>query len=142
RRIAEVVQGEEERFAATLDRGLALLASEVEKARAAKARVLSGEVAFRLYDTYGFPLDLTEDILAGEGLAVDRDGFAREMEAQRTRARGAKRFVDAAGGPSAGEGVATRFVGDRIVEWESEVLALLVEGKEAGGRVATVWAST
>src|SRR5207245_2628635 len=74
RRIAEVVQGEEERFAATLDRGLALLASEVERARAAKARVLSGEVAFRLYDTYGFPLDLTEDILAGEGLAVDRDG--------------------------------------------------------------------
>src|SRR5437870_1693536 len=85
RRIAEVVQGEEERFAATLDRGLALLASEVERARAAKARVLSGEVAFRLYDTYGFPLDLTEDILAGEGLAVDRDGFERAMEAQRAR---------------------------------------------------------
>src|SRR5882724_323416 len=137
RRIAEVVQGEEERFAATLDRGLALLASEVEGARAAKARVLSGEVAFRLYDTYGFPLDLTEDILAGEGLAVDRDGFERAMEAQRARGRGAQRFADAEAAPEviAGGALASRFVGDRIVEWESEVLALLVDGQATRGPV-------
>jgi len=136
-RIAEVVRGEEERFAATLDRGLALLASEVERARAAKARVLSGEVAFRLYDTYGFPLDLTEDILAGEGLGVDKDGFTRAMEAQRERARGAQRFADAEAAPEliAGGGLRSRFVGDRIVEWESEVLALLVDGREARGPV-------
>ncbi len=138
-RIAEVVKGEEERFAATLDRGLALLAGEVEKARAAKAGVLPGEVAFRLYDTYGFPLDLTEDILAGEGLTVDRDGFTREMEAQRERARGAQRFADAEGAPEviAGGGLRTRFVGDRIVEWESEVLALLVDGQQTRGPVRT-----
>ena len=136
-RIAEVVRGEEERFAATLDRGLALLASEVERARAAKARVLSGEVAFRLYDTYGFPLDLTEDILTGEGLGVDKDGFTRAMEAQRERARGAQRFADAEAAPEliAGGGLHSRFVGDRIVEWESEVLALLVDGREARGPV-------
>ncbi len=136
-RIAEVVKGEEERFAATLDRGLALLAGEVENARAAKARVLSGQVAFRLYDTYGFPLDLTEDILAGEGLAVDKDGFAREMDAQRERARGARRFADAEAAPEviAGGGLRTRFVGDRIVEWESEILALLVDGQETRGPV-------
>src|SRR5206468_4168164 len=137
RRIAEIVRGEEERFAATLDRGLALLASEVERARAAKARVLSGEVAFRLYDTYGFPLDLTEDILAGEGLAVDRDGFERAMEAQRARGRGAQRFADAEAAPEviAGGALASRFVGDRIVEWESEVLALLVDGQATRGPV-------
>src|SRR5436190_694752 len=137
RRIAEVVRGEEERFAATLDRGLALLAGEVEKARAAKARVLSGEVAFRLYDTYGFPLDLTEDILAGEGLAVDKDGFERAMEAQRLRGRGAQRFADAEAAPEmiAGGALASRFVGDRIVEWESEVLALLVDGQATRGPV-------
>jgi alanyl-tRNA synthetase len=135
RRIAEVVKSEEERFAATLDRGLALLAGEVERARRAGARVLPGDVAFRLYDTYGFPLDLTEDILAGEGLDVDRAGFDREMEAQRARARGAQRFVDAeaAPGSAVGGGLSTRFVGDHVAEWESEVLALLAEGTETRG---------
>jgi alanyl-tRNA synthetase len=136
--IAEVVLQEEERFAATLDRGLALLAAEVETARAAGGRVLPGEVAFRLYDTYGFPLDLTEDILAGEGLTVDRPGFERAMEEQRARARGAQRFVDAEAAPEleAGGGLATRFVGDRVTEWESEVLALLVRGESRRGPVA------
>jgi len=136
-RIAELVRVEEERFAATLDRGLALLASEVERARAAGARVLPGAVAFRLYDTYGFPLDLTEDILAGEGLTVDRAGFEREMEAQRQRARRTQRFVDAEAAPEVMQGgtLATRFVGDRIVEWESEVVALLVDGKATAGPV-------
>src|SRR5207245_1012050 len=76
-----------------------LPSSEGERRRAAKARVRSGEVAFRLYDTYGFPLDLTEDILAGEGLGVDKDGFTRAMEAQRERARGAQRFADAEAAP-------------------------------------------
>ena len=136
-RIAEAVLAEEERFAATLDRGLALLAGEVGNARRSRSSTLPGEVAFRLYDTYGFPLDLTEDILAGENMSVDRAAFEREMEAQRTRARGAQRFTDAGTGPELMEGgaVATRFVGDRIVEWESEVLALLADGKETRGPV-------
>jgi alanyl-tRNA synthetase len=135
--IRDVVAAEEERFAATLDRGLALLEAEVAAARQRGARTLPGEVAFRLYDTYGFPLDLTEDILAGEGLAVDRAGFERALEAQRERARGAQRFSDAAAAPEivrAG-GLATRFVGDRVGEWESQVLALLVDGRETPGPV-------
>src|SRR5437867_8273233 len=135
-RIVEVVRDEEERFAATLDRGLALLESEVERARRAGQRTLSGEVAFRLYDTYGFPLDLTEDILAGEGPVADREGFERAMEAQRQRARGAKRFADAEAAPeliAPPAGLGTRFVGDRVVEWESEVLALVAAGREARG---------
>ncbi len=137
RHIADTVRGEEERFAATLDRGLALLAAEVERARTAGRHVLPGEIAFRLYDTYGFPLDLTEDILAGERFTVDHAGFEREMEAQRARGRGAQRFTDATAGAGTVAGVATRFVGDRVVEWESEVLALLVDGKETRGPVAS-----
>jgi alanyl-tRNA synthetase len=137
RHIADVVRAEEERFAATLDRGLALLASEIERARAGGAKVLAGDVAFRLYDTYGFPLDLTEDILAGECLTVDHAGFERAMEEQRTRARGAQRFVDAEAAPGAlvGGGLATRFVGDRITEWESEVLGLVIGGQPTRGPV-------
>jgi alanyl-tRNA synthetase len=152
-RIRETVQGEEERFAQTLDRGLTLLSSEIEAARRRRATTLSGEVAFRLYDTFGFPLDLTEDILAGEGLMVDKADFERAMAGQRERARGAQKFVDA--GPS-GEGPAlklsaespTRFVGDRDVAWESEVLALVADGAEtrgpvrAGARVDVIVAET
>ncbi|MCW5889915.1 MAG: alanine--tRNA ligase [bacterium] len=136
-RIAEVVRTEEERFAQTLDRGLALLAGEIETARTAGRTVLAGDVAFKLYDTYGFPLDLTADILTGEGMTVDQAAFDREMAAQRERARGAQRFADATGSAeiaTAGD-VRTRFVGDRIPEWESEVLALLVDGKTATGPV-------
>jgi len=130
-RIAEVVRVEEERFALTLDRGLALLAVEMDAARRRAGR-LPGGVAFRLYDTYGFPLDLTEDILAGERLTLDREGFEQAMEEQRARGRGAQKFADAEAGPevAGAGGLVTRFVGDRIPEWESEILALLGDGRE------------
>ncbi len=135
--IAEVVREEEQRFAATLDRGLALLESEVRRTRDGGGRTLPGEVAFRLYDTYGFPLDLTEDILAGEGMDVDHATFECAMEEQRTRARGAQRFADAEAGPAVlgGGERATRFVGDRAGEWESEVLALRAGGESTRGPV-------
>jgi alanyl-tRNA synthetase len=136
-RIVEATLAEEERFAVTLGRGLELLEEAVADARRAKAKVLSGEVAFKLYDTYGFPLDLTEDILDGEGMGVDQEGFQREMEAQRTRARGAQRFVDATGGPEVvlDPAVSTRFVGDRVDRWETEVVGLLADGRETRGPV-------
>src|SRR5438445_7666828 len=104
---------------------------------AEKKHVLSVVVVFRLYDPYCLPLDVTEDILAGEGLTVDKDGFERAMEAQRARGRGAQRFADAETAPEviAGGALASRFVGDRIVEWESEVLALLVDGQATRGPV-------
>src|SRR5256886_524388 len=86
-RIVEAVRDEEERFAATLDRGLALLASEIERARRAGQIGLPGDVAFRLPDTYGFPPDLTEDILGGERVCVARPGVARAKEEPREAAR-------------------------------------------------------
>ena len=89
-RIGEVIRSEEERFGETLDRGLVLLEEATAKLKAAKQKTLPGEVAFRLYDTYGFPLDLTEDILSGEDMVVDQAGFGKLMEEQRTRGREAR----------------------------------------------------
>ena len=83
--VKEVVKGEEERFFETIDRGLEILAEELARHR----RALPGEVAFKLYDTYGFPLDLTEDIARESGISVDREGFEREMARQRERSRSA-----------------------------------------------------
>ncbi len=91
-RIREVIRIEEERFGETLDRGLVLLEDATAKLKADNKRTLSGEVAFRLYDTYGFPLDMTEDILRSENLTVDQAGFEKLMDKQRSRGREGKLF--------------------------------------------------
>lgn len=83
--VAEVIKNEEERFFETIDRGLELLNLEMKKHE--NAKVLPGEVVFRLYDTYGFPLDLTEDISRESGFRLDYEGFEREMQKQRERSR-------------------------------------------------------
>ncbi len=93
RRIREVIRIEEERFGETLDRGLVLLEDATAKLKAEKQRTLSGEIAFRLYDTYGFPLDLTEDILRADDIDVDQRSFTELMEAQRSRGREARETV-------------------------------------------------
>jgi alanyl-tRNA synthetase len=85
-----VIRGEEEQFRETYAKGLKYLEQEVESARGAK--VLAGPAAFRLYDTYGFPLDLAEAILSERGMTVDRAGFEKELEAQRERARAASKL--------------------------------------------------
>lgn len=83
--ITDNLQQEEERFKQTLGRGLKLL--EEETAKLGKGAQLSGDAAFKLYDTFGFPLDLTQDILKGRGMTVDTDGFEKAMEGQREMAR-------------------------------------------------------
>jgi len=85
--IEEVVRREEERFFETLERGLLLLSGEIEELKAKGKRVLPGDVAFRLYDTYGFPLDLTEEIAREEGFEIDLEGFNLLMQEQRERGR-------------------------------------------------------
>ncbi|MCX8073710.1 MAG: alanine--tRNA ligase [Candidatus Binatia bacterium] len=132
--IAAVLREEEERFAETLDKGLELLEEEKQRLRARGSKVLPGEVAFRLYDTYGFPLDMTEDILRSEGITVDTEGFERCMEEQRQRARQARRvalehaelLTDAFALDTTLE---SRFLGDFLYEAESEILALQTEGE-------------
>ncbi len=92
-RVRDVIRTEEERFGETLDRGLVLLEDATAKLKAENKHTLSGEVAFRLYDTYGFPLDLTEDILRAEHIDVDQASFTKLMDAQRSRAREARESV-------------------------------------------------
>lgn len=127
--LTEVIHNEETRFSETLDKGLALLEQEIHDLRQRNATVLSGETAFRLYDTYGFPLDMTEDFLSSEGFSVDHDEFQAALEEQRTRAReGQKGSVSINTGLSDSD-VQTSFVGDRQAEHESEVHTLLVGGQ-------------
>ncbi|MGH7849649.1 MAG: alanine--tRNA ligase, partial [Thermodesulfobacteriota bacterium] len=83
--VAKVVKNEEERFFETIDRGLELLNAEIAKLGGEK--VLSGDVVFKLYDTFGFPVDLTEDIARARGLSLDQTGFEAEMEKQRVKSR-------------------------------------------------------
>ncbi len=85
--IKKVILAEEQRFAETLDRGLAILNDEVATLRAAGKTVIPGDVLFRLYDTYGFPIDLTSDIVESEGFTIDEAGFEACMERQREQAR-------------------------------------------------------
>jgi len=89
-RIQQVIQAEEERFGETLEKGLVMLEEATAKLKQQKETVLPGDIAFRLYDTYGFPLDLTEDILRADQMAVDQAGFETLMEKQRSRGREAR----------------------------------------------------
>ncbi|RXI99954.1 alanine--tRNA ligase [Anaerobacillus alkaliphilus] len=88
--VQKVIKNEEERFHETLNEGLAILSKVIEQAKAANLELISGEDVFRLYDTYGFPVDLTEEYVEEAGLSIDRAGFETEMEKQRERARSAR----------------------------------------------------
>ena len=145
KRIAEVILIEEERFAETLEKGLGLLEEAVAELKRGKHKMLSGEVAFKLYDTYGFPLDLTEDILRNEGILVDVGGFERLMEEQRTRAREAREIGQSETKIALDRPV--RFIGYDRLEGESEVLAIFAAGEGrpeagAGAEVDLITAET
>jgi len=144
--ITETFRLEEERFKTTLERGLRLL--EEETNGLGEGQALAGEVAFRLYDTFGFPLDLTQDILRGQGRSVDTTGFDAAMEEQRAAARRAW----AGSGEAATEEVwfdirdehgATEFLGYDTEAAEGKVVAIVVDGEpvdsaNAGAEVAVV----
>ncbi len=92
--IMKVIKNEEERFHETLNEGMAILSKVIEEAKKDGKEVVSGEAAFQLYDTYGFPYELTEELAEEAGVRVDEEGFEREMESQRERARAARQNVD------------------------------------------------
>ncbi|BCJ87209.1 alanine--tRNA ligase [Effusibacillus dendaii] len=91
--IERVIKAEEERFSETLHEGEAILADVIKRVQSEKKSEIPGEEVFRLYDTYGFPIDLTEDIAMEHGLSVDREGFERALQEQRERARAARKDV-------------------------------------------------
>ncbi|OQP14959.1 alanine--tRNA ligase [Geobacillus zalihae] len=130
--IARVIRTEEERFHETLHEGLAILAEVTEKAKEQGSRVIPGEEAFRLYDTYGFPIELTEEYAAEAGMTVDHAGFEREMERQRERARAARQDVDSMqvqGGVLGDIKDESRFVGYDELVAASTVIAIVKDGR-------------
>ncbi|MBJ8082022.1 alanine--tRNA ligase [Bacillus cereus group sp. N14] len=130
--IAKVVKNEEERFHETLHDGEAILAEVITKAKEEKTTVISGVDAFRLYDTYGFPIELTEEYAEEAGMTVDHEGFENEMEKQRERARAARQDVDSMqvqGGVLGEVKVVSEFVGYGTVATESNVVALVKNGE-------------
>ncbi|MED3465105.1 alanine--tRNA ligase [Bacillus thuringiensis] len=130
--IAKVVKNEEERFHETLHDGEAILAEVITKAKEEKTTVISGVDAFRLYDTYGFPIELTEEYAEEAGMTVDQEGFENEMGKQRERARAARQDVDSMqvqGGVLGEVKVASEFVGYGTVATESNVVALVKNGE-------------
>nr|WP_101125023.1 alanine--tRNA ligase [Neisseria meningitidis] len=122
--IEEALKNEESRFAQTLETGMALL----ENALAKGGKTLGGEIIFKLYDTYGFPYDLTADICRERNIELDEAGFEREMEAQRARARAAQSFKANAQLPYDGQD--TEFKGYSERQTESKVLALYKDGEQ------------
>ena len=145
--ILSELKREEARFLETLERGEKLLADVL----AAKPKQISGEQAFELYDTYGFPLELTQEIAEEHGLAVDLDGFEQAMEAQRQRAKAAAVSIDLtlqdAIDQMAADLEATRFQGYELLDHSSSVQALVVNGEpaeraDAGDRVQLVLDTT
>src|SRR4249920_678452 len=123
-RVAEVLKQEEERFAETLENGMSVL----ESALASGEKLLDGDTVFKLYDTYGFPVDLTADIGRERGVRIDMAGFEAAMEEQRTRARAASRFSAAAGLEYSGG--KTEFHGYDKLTLPARVVALYREGAQ------------
>lgn len=138
--IKKVIQLEEERFNATLEQGCELLAGEIETVKAQGKKELDGESAFRLYDTYGFPWELTDEILQESGLTLDRAGFDKAMQEQRERARAARQENQRVAVPDL-SGIDVKSLKQDPTAKEAKVVALwkdgvladsLTDGEEAG----------
>ena len=141
--ILNVLNNEESQFNKTIDQGLRILSELEEKLKAAGEKVLGGEDAFKLYDTYGFPMDLTREILEEKGYQIDEEGFRKEMEIQRTRARKSRETTNYMGADATvyddiDRSVTTEFTGyDRLVDvsavtvltTETEIVNALMEGQ-------------
>ncbi|MDF1644085.1 MAG: alanine--tRNA ligase [Pseudomonadales bacterium] len=122
--VEKILLGEEQQFARTLDQGMKIFEQDLQSL---KGTVIPGDLLFKLYDTYGFPVDLTADIARERGLTVDQDGFEAAMEEQRNRARSASQFGIAVDSSLELEGQ-TEFKGYESLRAESTIVALIVDG--------------
>ena len=130
--IFKVLSQEEEKFGKTIDQGLSILSDMEKQMEADGVKVLSGENAFKLYDTYGFPMDLTQEILEEKGFSVDEEGFKQAMEVQRTTARKARKVTNYMGADetvyeSVDPSVTTEFVGYDSLNCKSKITVLTTE---------------
>ncbi|MBS4191400.1 alanine--tRNA ligase [Bacillus sp. FJAT-49705] len=130
--IQKVIKNEEERFHETLHEGLAILSEIIKKEKEKGSSTIQGEDVFRLYDTYGFPVELTEEYAEEEGMKVDHDGFEAEMNLQRERARAARQDVDSMqvqGGVLGDIKVESEFIGYDTLETEAQIVAIVKDGQ-------------
>ena len=132
--IFKVLTNEENQFNKTIDQGLRILSDMEEEMKAAGEKTLSGENAFKLYDTYGFPLDLTKEILEEKGYGIDEKGFQAAMEEQRVKAREAREVTNYMGADATvydeiDASVTTEFVGYEHLSFDSEVTVLTTENE-------------
>jgi alanyl-tRNA synthetase len=139
--IDTVALHEEKRFLETLDAGLRMVEEEFERIGKSGVSVFAGSVAFKLYDTFGFPVDLTADLCRERGVALDTEGFEAEMERQRAQSREAWKggdvgVSDAAAAELAKEGVSVDFVGYDRLEAAGRVVALFRDGKRVMSAMA------
>ena len=137
--IRKAVESEEQRFIETLDAGLRILQEEVTALKGAGKEVIPGEIVFKLYDTFGFPTDLTADIVRKDGLSLDMDGFEKAMANQREKARESWRgsgeeAISEVYHRLSVEGIASEFVGYGCSgeSFESQVTAILKQGQPVG----------
>ncbi len=134
--IKKTIKAEEDRFAQTLDAGLSILEKMLADAEAKGEKVLSGENVFKLYDTYGFPIDLTKEITEEKGIAVDEDAFRALMQEQKKRAREARANIDAGWAGDAlamiDKSKATEFVGYDMDECECNIEYIISDGEDVG----------
>ena len=129
--IMKVIKNEEERFHETLTDGMTILSGVIDTAKSSGTSIVPGAIAFRLYDTYGFPFELTEEFAEEAGVTVDRAGFDSEMDSQRKRARAARQDVDSMHVQSGVLGEIhdpSEFIGYNQLQCDATVVALLQEG--------------
>ena len=146
--ILKVLTTEEERFYATLDTGMAMLTAKIDELKAAGKNILGGEDSFKMYDTYGFPVDLMEEILADEGFTLDENAFKAEMDKQRTRARNARATDTYMGAEETvfhrlDPSMSTEFDGYNNLVLDGKVLAIvvndeIVEEAKSGDEIAII----
>lgn len=130
--IFKVIDQEEEKFNKTIDQGLSILSQIEEDLAASKSTVLSGAEAFKLYDTYGFPIDLTQEILEEKGISIDEEGFKAAMEEQRVKARSARKTTNYMGADATvydeiDPAITSEFIGYDKLENESQVSVMTSE---------------
>lgn len=132
--ILKVIQVEEERFNETIDQGLAILREHIRDIKERKSKILDGNRVFKLYDTYGFPVDLTKEILDEEGIDLDQKAFESLMEIQRERARAARQDTDYLGSDNPlnkaiKEDDDTEFVGYDHLKFNAEIIGIIRDNK-------------
>ncbi len=132
--IFRVLENEESQFNKTIDQGLRILSEIEDKMNASGEKVLSGDDAFKLYDTYGFPLDLTKEILEEKGYTIDEEGFRASMKAQQEKARGARKTSNYMGEDATvydkiDPSVTTQFIGYDSLSSESKIIVLTDENE-------------